>query len=437
LLKGNFTHYFLLFSPAGARLQMLKSLTAVTRALKLYKRVYPGAPTSTFSNTFSTVSSEAGAIFPPYHLPTGLVSTEKTLSSLPEVEQADVFVKQGKFTAAQEALERSLSICTYIPDPLVSIAVRIRMAKTCFFSGNQAREEQERASVYKDLLALGDKADADLCAESTIAYIVCLLRGGKTDLALSVTNDRLGHTECRKAAFLLQAAYCGLLNKDAEAVTKINAALLLEDIHPSLSGDVLLVQGDWHRYISQDAEAATASYQAALEHFEGQDVIGEVSALLKLGNWESVQQALSVAEAEWGQGHPLVADCLRVLAGLAQERGEAVTSEGLFRGCLTKLDALESVSDPVTPPTQFSQALLMHARADYARLLCHVEWNGGVRCREAALLLDKNMKFGVKFSHVSESALTEAKEGNAGPLVADLEMRPPVVDWWVTLKYGL
>ena len=43
-----------------------------------------------------------------------------------------------------------------------------------------------------------------------------------------------------------------------------------------------------------------------------------------------------------GPSHPYVAECLRVLAGYYHRAGDAITSEGLFRSCIARLEKPET-----------------------------------------------------------------------------------------------
>ena len=161
-------------------------------------------------------------------------------------------------------------------------------------------------------------------------------------------------------------------------------------------------------------------------------MLGQVAARLQLREWAGVQRALTTVEAEWGKQHPMVGECLRVLAKLAQEQGEAVTSEGLFRTSVSR--ANQNRRTPLT------EQLLQRARADYAYLLCHLEWNHQPRCREAALVLEEPRPAPALPNPrpVRPAALEAAKGGSAALLVAELEKEEAAgVDWWVTLRYGL
>mmetsp|Transcript_23545 Transcript_23545/g.33235 ORF Transcript_23545/g.33235 Transcript_23545/m.33235 type:complete len:480 (-) Transcript_23545:188-1627(-) len=102
------------------------------------------------------------------------------------------------------------------------------------------------------------------------------------------------------------------------------------------------------------------------------------AALLASGSLERAKEGLNILEKTAGSNHPLVSDALRVVAGLFHEQGEALSSEGLFRSAVAKLQRPAPFA-----VTAFTEAALADTLADYAYLLCHLEWNGKLRTNEA------------------------------------------------------
>eukprot|EP00462_Mataza_sp_D1_P027486 CAMPEP_0175176812 /NCGR_PEP_ID=MMETSP0087-20121206/34014_1 /TAXON_ID=136419 /ORGANISM="Unknown Unknown, Strain D1" /LENGTH=480 /DNA_ID=CAMNT_0016468671 /DNA_START=187 /DNA_END=1628 /DNA_ORIENTATION=+ len=139
------------------------------------------------------------------------------------------------------------------------------------------------------------------------------------------------------------------------------------------------------------------------------------AALLASGSLERAKEGLNILEKTAGSNHPLVSDALRVVAGLFHEQGEALSSEGLFRSAVAKLQR----------PAPFAVTAFTEAA------LAELEWNGKLRTNEAinqlSMLADLSHSPSSRcFELNQETAEILRTQRDKGATTAAAALKPPV-----------
>jgi hypothetical protein len=390
-----------------------------------------------------------------------LAEAQALLASLPDVAEADRLIGQGKYAAAVSVLERAAMICDNIPMVLARVSLKLRLAQAHQYAGHVGKEQTERRAIYA--LAQSDAGvSTELRVRFASALVVSLLR----------LNDPAAYEEAK--GVLSSEAGAPLVLRELPRVLTEGSASTLGDIAPAEhAADVALLLGG--RLPAGDARQALLA--RALEGFtalraelpsDRAALEGEIACRLAVGTWDEANTALSLTEGLLGKKHPLVGECLRVAAGAAHTDGQAVIAEGIFRSSISRLEA--TIAPNATDgygQTYLTQCMLADAYADFAYLMCHLEWNGKVRCREAAQLLESSTAklttharssarcFSLRaatdgapvtvddetFDSEAElmaAALARAKEHDAKLLLHVLRANDkPTLPWWLSSQYGV
>jgi hypothetical protein len=160
----------------------------------------------------------------------------------------------------------------------------------------------------------------------------------------------------------------------------------IDEQRPVLQGLVALHQGllAGNKESLYEAQALlSAASGAVVESIFAALALGDCKQLDMKTRLTQLETGLKQATEYYGEEHEVVVYALSRLAYFYHmERGDPVYGEGLYRSCLSKLEALRQ-------PNVFAQTLHLRLLRDYANMLDVSEFNGRGRVTEAKQTREK------------------------------------------------
>lgn len=359
---------------------------------------------------------------PSSNIPRSLQSAHDQLQSFPEYSDARQSLKRGQFPSAKTQLLRAKQIFQSLPDQSLHIIILRCLASTARDMADFKAEIKFRTEILQMLSKQSSDTplaqDTQLLIQTISSLSIALFRTNQFEIAQNMINQhsnklKTGDTTT-PVAFVLQFLQAALFYSSG-AVPELKKKLneiekLLQNWTPSeqhfqhyrllFEGDLQLLYGYLHSKLLNQAEQATLYYQKSVEIYEklpSKTIVPTsnikqvplIQALSAINDENSLSRALQLVETELGENSYELSEILRRLGNYYFQRvGDAISSEGLFRSSIAKLEHLHY------PQIQNSttKLILLNSYLDYAALLTELSWNNKSRKPEAKHFMQKALQ---------------------------------------------
>lgn len=410
-------------------------------------------------------------------LPATLIDIQNTFGTIHEIQQADQLCQSGDYVNAVILLKRAVEISVGLRDSLVAVYSHMLLARCYYLSNDLESEKYERneimklldqlikeqrnkfdSNMHRKINSINDSNnktynllnDTTMFKQSISSYSINLIRLHEYQSCIELLNTWSRRAEEYNAhdARIRAKAILGIIHMMQHNTAQ--AERCFEDMyriaHDNMLNETTLVEGDsyvllglLYKYVEKNENKAKSMWQRAVKAYQSYHNIHEsldaggvqlpvVYPLLYINTVDSVKQALDISERYLGITHWLTIDCLRALAGLYRT-SDALTSEGLYRTCLNRVDS---------PAPYVQQAeywyVLSDVLVDYADLLLVMKWNNQSRIAEANKLMERLHLLYQQHPHIQSTTrhvtFKQANDNDAAIFTLENNTQPFIPSWF-------